>query len=321
MGTDLLWTGSFGWSSPRVVVPSGSTAHEEKKLITSPPAKSSPVVKKIIFSPKNTSKTDETPLHVVFSPKNLRKIDRTQAALRRYVDLVNYGVPGPKDENDEKAVVVPINVVVVDPAGLSNIRLESMEGAAGASGELYTQWLKPGQRNRIFPSKVAENITAAGQAVYHEYRADHNVIHVVGPTFATVRGVLEDDARTLAVAYTAVWRAFLGARADKPSLTALRTPPISGGIFAEGWKIPKIKEGESIDWDQETRTKKAGLCDLTMRALQISFTHLDTEEQKEFDRLANVKPFIHLCIFKVYEQPLFKHAFTKACETLQSVEE
>lgn len=113
--------------------------------------------------------------------------------LRRVVTLKEFGVLGLRqNENDDTTrVTIPLNHIVVDPAGLPYITgKRKISGAGGLSGEIYARYhvqasFRPGQLLKEFggfPYAVKKNVTAEGSAFAYEYY-EGTVIHVVGPNF------------------------------------------------------------------------------------------------------------------------------------------
>ena len=66
----------------------------------------------------------------------------------------------------------------VDPAGLPYIR-SGPAGAGGAAGAIYRH-IGIGS-DPAFPQPVQDGIQAEGDAKFHCYQNQHNVIHTVGP--------------------------------------------------------------------------------------------------------------------------------------------
>jgi hypothetical protein len=134
------------------------------------------------------------------------------------VTLKDFGVLGLRpDQNDENhSVTIPLNHIVVDPAGLPYITgKREISGAGYLSGEIYAryhlkrQFNRPGQLLKEFggfPDAVRKNVTAEGSAFAYEYH-EGTVIHVVGPNFdESPASTMPEAVGRLKAAYASVIR-------------------------------------------------------------------------------------------------------------------
>ena len=191
----------------------------------------------------------------------------TDCGIIRSIYIQPWGVLG-KSNGGPYGELPDYNTVIVDPAGMPNIKYNGPRGAQHASRAIYEFLGIYG--DNAFTAKVQLQIKKPLIASREEY-SGHHVIHVVGTDY---RGSYPDRSRVieqLSTAYRNVFREFC--KTEQPKL---RLVPISGGSFA-GTQGPMYQDPYTC----------------TAEGIAMGFDRLDTEE-KEYIRNCEVS----LCIFE-----------------------